>query len=160
MLPFSTGFMSTHSSMRFLTVQEQVAIFIGERKHGFWRIQENGFVRVYRKEGSTDGIAVEEKQAALDIDNCSADVQTDWHGDLDKLRLLDVLVNNYMHQDTMKSDFGYAFGDEIHEHNSTVQWLNWIDLPIYHAMFNGKYDDHVPIDLPMFFCQVNTYSYF
>ena len=50
-----------------------------------------------------------------------------------------------------KHKFEYVFSaDEV----SKEGWLNWIDLPIYHSKFGGKYDDHGPIDLPYWFCQV------
>ena len=34
---------------RFLSVFQQTAIIIGEAKHGLWRLQNNGFIREYRR---------------------------------------------------------------------------------------------------------------
>ena len=36
---------------RFLSVARQTATLIGEPKHGLWRIQDNGHVRCYRRNG-------------------------------------------------------------------------------------------------------------
>jgi len=37
--------------------------------------------------------------------------------------------------------------------------LNYVDLSIYHPKYNGKYDNHVPIDLPMFYCTMSQNDY-
>lgn len=39
--------------------------------------------------------------------------------------------------------------------------MNWVDLPISHAKYGGKYDDHVPIDLPHWYCTMSqgTFPY-
>ena len=34
---------------RFLSVFQQTSIVIGEPKHGVWRVQDNGFIREYRR---------------------------------------------------------------------------------------------------------------
>ena len=141
--PSSAGFMATHSTHWFLSMHEQTALLVGEGKHGVWRFQENGFIRVYRDKESP-GIPKDKGEAVLvdwkDKDNLAQDVKD----------LLDILAKNYMNIDA-NHEFNYSFGnDQV----SAEGWLNWIDLPIYHPKFEGKYDDHVPIDLPLFYCQV------
>lgn len=56
-MPILDGWMQTHHTYRFFTVREQVMTAIGEAKHGVWRIQDNGMVRLYRKAG-VDGVPV------------------------------------------------------------------------------------------------------
>jgi hypothetical protein len=124
-------------------MHEQTAILVGEGKHGVWRFQENGFIRVYRDKYCDCGIPQEKKEGVI----------VDWL-DLPRVSdatrdLLEILRVNYSNIDSNK-EFDYAFGEETSEEG----YLNWIDLPIYHAKFGGKYEDHVPIDLPLFYCQV------
>ena len=143
--------MMTHGTPRFMSVFEQTAVVIGEPKHGMWRFQENGFVRVYREVGK-EGIPPEKKNEVLDLKG-KVDVRVATkEKDEETNRLFDILQHNYMNIDP-KHNFDYAFGDEIHE-ESDKRWLNWIDLPIFHSKFGGKYEDHVPIDLPIWYCQV------
>ena len=52
-MPALDGHFQTHNTYRFVTVREQVLTVIGEAKHGMWRIQDNGLVRLYRKFGTT-----------------------------------------------------------------------------------------------------------
>ena len=145
MLPASTGFMASHSAVRFLSVFEQVALLIGERKHGLWRYQENGFIRVYREKGSKEGIMVEEKRAAIDMGGCTGEAKTD-----EDRRLLAIIKKCYLQLKV--GEFEYAFGDEEQKDN---KWLNWIDLPMYHPFFEKRYEDHVPVDLSIYYCQVS-----
>jgi len=142
--PSSSGYMATHSTHRFLTIHEQTALLVGEGKHGVWRFQENGFIRVYRGKGRK-GVPVEDKEAAID-----SGLLEDKAGRED---LLDTLRFNYSAID-VNVEFDYAFGEEIEK-----GYLNWIDLPIYHAMFEGKYEDHDPIDLPVYYCQMSSPNY-
>ena len=37
--------------------------------------------------------------------------------------------------------------------------MNFIDLTIYHAKYDGKYEDHVPIDLPSYYCTMSQGNY-
>ena len=141
--------MSTHSSIRFLSVFEQVAVNIGERKHGMWRYQENGFIRLYREKGSKEGITVEEKRAAIDMGGCTGEAKTD-----EQRRLLRIIRKYYLQLKIGK--FKYAFGEEVQE---DTQWLNWIDIPMYHPFFEKKYENHVPVDLSIYYCQVNLTTY-
>ena len=143
--PSSVGFMATHGTHRFLAVHEQTALLVGEGKHGVWRFQENGFIRVYRSKGADTGIPKDEKEAVL-VDTKDKEV---YNLDSRKVELLGILKKYYKNIDP-KHEFDYAFGEEF----SDEGWLNWIDLTIYHPQFDEKYDDHVPIDLPLFYCQV------
>ena len=138
----ATGFMATHGPPRFVSVFEQVALVIGEPKHGIWRFQENGYIRVYRGKDKA-GIPVDKKENVLDLTERSGNEE-----------LFDIVKNNYMNNDP-KHNFDYAFGEEIHE-DGEQKFLNWIDLPIFHPKFDGKYEDHDPIDLPLWYCQVRT----
>ena len=38
-------------------------------------------------------------------------------------------------------------------------YLNFIDLSIYHPKYKGKYNTHVPIDLPHFYCTMTQNDY-
>ena len=142
--------MGTHGTYRFLSMHEMTAMLIGEAKHGFWRYQENGFIRVYRVDGK-DGIPLDNKTSNFtDISNRSSneDEQTN--------RLLNILKENYKSINTTNSKkFNYHFGDE--SESDEKHWLNWIDLPIYHDKFNNtQYKDHDPIDLSVYYCQVSV----
>ena len=138
--------MSTHGTPRFVSVFEQTALVIGEPKHGIWRFQENGFIRVYRAKGKK-GIHVANKEDALDLEERS-----------DKADLYDIVMSNYMNNDP-KHNFDYAFGDEVHVEQDGERYLNWIDLPIFHPKFGKKYVDHDPIDLPLWYCQVGNHFF-
>ena len=148
--PSTSGFMATHGTHRFLALHEQTGLLVGEGKHGVWRFQENGFIRVYREEGK-EGIPVEMKEVVLDFESVE-----DGEEDEERNRLFEILQNNYKNYDPkFKDDFNYTFNVTLKSDNDS---LNWIDLPIYHPKFNNKYEDHVPIDLPLFYCQVNIFA--
>jgi len=144
--PSAHGFMATHSTHRFLAIHEHTALVVGEGKHGVWRFQENGFIRVYRGKGMAgivDTTKSKDKVLAMELDenNKVKDEDRD---------MLDILKSSYMNIDS-NHEFDYAFGKE-----SEGGFWNWIDLPIYHPMFEGKYEDHVPIDLPVYYCQTSS----
>ena len=157
--PSTSGFMATHGTHRFLALHEQTGLLVGEGKHGVWRFQENGFIRVYRAEGK-EGIPAVKKEVVLDLESVEEGEE-----DEERNRLFEILQNNYKNYDPkFKGDFNYPFHQdykapeiEISEEGSN-SWLNWIDLPIYHPKFNNTYEDHVPIDLPLFYCQVNIFA--
>ena len=151
--PSTTGFMATHGTHRFLAMHEQTGLLVGEGKHGVWRFQENGFIRVYRNNSEgIIGIPADKKEVVLDFESVQEGEE-----DAERNRLFKILQYNYKNYDPkFKDDFNYPFNKtfkapEISEDGS----LNWIDLPIYHPKFNNTYEDHVPIDLPLFYCQVN-----
>jgi hypothetical protein len=54
-MPFGPGLFLPTGPYRHLLVFEQTLVMIGEPKHGMWRVQENGFVREYLKNG-TEGL--------------------------------------------------------------------------------------------------------
>ena len=139
--------MGTHGTYRFLSMHQKTALLIGETKHGFWRYQENGFIRVYRVDGKA-GIPLDNKTSNFtDISNRSS------NEDEQTKRFLDILEGNYNSIDPTKK-FNYHFGNE--SESDGEHWLNWIDLPIYHAKFDKKYKDHDPIDLSVYYCQVSV----
>jgi len=139
-LPSASGFMGTHGTYRHFTVHEQTAMMIGEGKHGMWRIQGAGFVRVYRTQGE-EGIKEEDRNSALDGKD---------------MKLNSILVNHYTHQDGSENrDHKHSFGEEISEDGI----LNWLDLTIYHPKFEGKYNDHPVMDLPWYYCGLSGADY-
>ena len=150
--PAVTGFMGQFGTYRFLSMFEMMAMFIGEEKHGMWRFQENGFIRVYRDKSKNVGILEDEKDKAIESGLHYVDAKYTRDD-----RLLGILKNNYMNVNPAL-DFDYAFGDDtsiiINTIGRRVEVLNWIDLPIYHEKFTRKYENHVPIDTPAYFCQV------
>ena len=139
-------------------MHEQTAMLVGEGKHGVWRFQENGFIRIYRGVGK-EGIPPQKREGVRDlrenvvIDDDMEDKESAWEIN----RLLIILERNYMPIDP-NFEFNHQFGEEVFEPNGR-NWLNWIDLPIYHARFAGKYKEHVPIDLPVYYCQVKIIKY-
>ena len=131
-------------------------MFIGEEKHGMWRFQENGFIRVYRDNSTNVGILIEEREKAIESGLNYVDAEKYPRNDA----LLSILKINYMNVDPYQ-DFDYAFGDETsiitNEDGREVEVFNWIDLPIYHEKFTRKYANHVPIDTPSYYCQVMSF---
>ena len=153
--PSSSGYMATHSTFRFLAMHEQTALLVGEGKHGVWRFQENGFIRVYREKGK-EGIPQEKREEVLDLDERVEVMDDTREQDEEINRLFEILQDNYQNIDpNYNFTFDYAFGDEVFKAENGSRWLNWIDLPIFHGKFGKKYEDHVPIDLPTYYCQVN-----
>ena len=63
-----------------------------------------------------------------------------------------------MNFDPYNQYFDYAFTNDTsnitNANGRKVEVLNWIDLPIYHEKFTRKYENHVPIDTPAYYCQV------
>ena len=153
-----TGFMGQFGTYRFLSMFEMMAMFIGEEKHGMWRFQENGFIRVYRDKSKNVGILKDEKEEAIESGLHYVDAEKYPRNDT----LLNIIENNYMNVDPYQyQDFDYAFGDETSiitdENGREVEVLNWIGLPIYHEKFTRKYENHVPIDTPSYYCQVISF---
>lgn len=134
-LPVYFGYMNTNSTYRFVNIVEQVFTMIGEGKHGLWRVQENGTVRLYRQNNS-EGIPVD------------ADLFSDKYADLIK--------HNYRSFLPSESWSGYKYPDQKVAEDGK---LNFIDLPITHPVFQGKYDDHEPIDLANWYCTMSANDY-
>lgn len=134
-LPSLSGYMNTNYTYRFISVTEQVLTMIGEGKHGVWRVGENGHVRMYRRKGAP-GLA----QGADPLNPANQlVVQSDYGSFLAEERF-----DGYKYPDQQLSEDGR---------------LNFIDLPITHALFRGKYDRHEPIDLPSYYCTMSEADY-
>ena len=134
-LPIYSGYMSTNYTYRFVNVVEQTMTMIGEGKHGLWRVQDNGMVREYRKkdaQGLKDGADLfdEGNMAIVESDYASYIPEESWGG--------------YKHPHQRVSEEGY---------------LNFIDVPLHHPKYKGKYADHVAIDLPHFYCTMSANQY-
>jgi len=134
-LPFYSGYMSTNYTYRFITVAEQVLTMIGEGKHGLWRVQENGTVREYLKKGAS-GLST---NADLSAKENLAKIESDYGSFLPE-----------------ESWSGYKYPDEKINKDGK---LNFIDLPISHPKYKGKYAKHAPIELPNFYCTMSENDY-
>jgi len=134
-LPIYSGYMNTNYTYRFVNVVEQTFTMIGEGKHGLWRVQDNGTIREYRKNG-TKGLA--EDADLFDENN------------------LATISNQYSHYIPEESWDGYK-----HPHQRLAEDgnLNFIDLPLSHPKYKGKYAGHAPIDLPHFYCTMSANRY-
>ena len=134
-LPVYSGHVSTNNTYRFINVVEQVLTMIGEGKHGLWRIQDNGMVREYRKKKS--------KGIRKDTDI------------FDKKNLKNI-SEDYGHYLKKEGLNGYKLPqNKIDKDN----YLKYIDLPINHPKYKGKYLNHVPIDLPIWYCTMSQADY-
>lgn len=134
-LPVFSGHMNTNYTYRFVNVVEQTMTMIGEGKHGLWRVQDNGTIREYRKkdaQGLPDGANLfdEANLATIENDYASYIPEESWGG--------------YKHPHQKLTEDGH---------------LNFIDLPLHHPKYKGKYDDHVAIDLPHFYCTMSANQY-
>ncbi|XP_066912681.1 uncharacterized protein [Clytia hemisphaerica] len=145
-LPFVTGFLGTHGTYRFLNIAEQVATMIGDGKHGLWRVQHNGFIREYRKKGATGlppGIEANSQTTLQDNGYQQA------------------VLHSYSHHLPDEGFSGYKFPDQaVSDGSDGIEGhQNWIDLSIYHEKYGGKYNNHVPIDLPQYYCTLSQDNY-
>jgi hypothetical protein len=134
-LPVYYGYMNTNMTYRFVNIVEQVFTMIGEGKHGLWRIQEMGTVRQYLrkdKQGLPEG------------------------ADLNDPQYQDIIEHHYSAYLPEESWSGYKYPDQRLNENGR---LNFIDLPITHAKFDGKYDEHEAIDLPNWYCTMSANDY-
>lgn len=136
-LPVYTGYMSTNYTYRFITIAEQVMTMIGEGKHGLWRIQENGTVREYLKK---DGKGLPTG------------------ADLNASKNLATIESEYSAYLPEEGWLGYKYPDDRVSKDGK---LNYIDLPINHPKFKGRYAKHEPIELPNYYCTMsgNDYPY-
>tara|TARA_R110002050_G_scaffold57423_1_gene128782 strand:+ start:2353 stop:3903 length:1551 start_codon:yes stop_codon:yes gene_type:complete len=134
-LPVYFGYMNTNSTYRFVNIVEQVLSMIGEGKHGLWRIQENGTVREYLKVGA--------KGLTPGADLTAKETQT-------------IIAENYSSYLPDESWSGYKYPDQkLNEQGK----LNFIDLPITHQKYKGKYAKHEPVDLPNWYCTMSANDY-
>ena len=133
-LPAFDGHMQTTNTYRFISVREQIFTMIGEHKHGLWQVQESGFIREYLKAN------------AIGLPNTATQENAD----------LVVVMEGYAaylpDQDEPYNWAGYtAPSDKINAMGN----LQYIDLPISHPKYMGKYDEHPPIDLPLWYCTMS-----
>jgi hypothetical protein len=140
-MPSLDGHMKTHDTYRFITIREQVMTVIGEAKHGLWRVQDTGIVRLYRKHEAT-GVPV------------GADV---YQEDLQDSIKNDYKANLIPGVETSDEEgwAGYRYAQDDDGDGQAA----FVDVPIYHPVFGGVYDDHPVIDLPHFICSMSTYNY-
>ena len=140
-LPAYYGQMQTNNTYRFFNVNEQVATMIGEGKHGLWRYQDNGTVREYltmaAKAAGQGLIAGEDPNNSLLFDEAS-----EW--------------DNYSPIDAADSWNGYF--DAVNPVNADGN-QTYVDIPISHPKYAGKYNSHVPIDLPGWYCTMSGPEY-
>ena len=134
-LPVFSGYMNTNYTYRFVNVVEQTMTMIGEGKHGLWRVQDNGTIREYRKKDSQglmqgEDIFANANLATIENDYASYLPEESWDG--------------YKHPHQMVAEDGR---------------LNFIDLPLHHPKYKGKYKEHVAIDLPHFYCTMSANQY-
>lgn len=117
-------------------------IFFILGKHGVWRIQENGLIREYRKKGKI-GLT-----KSIDVNSASINFNH-----------RDIIKQNYAHYIPEEGRAGYKYPDERisdGKYDGLKNYLNFIDLNIYHPKYNGKYDHHVAIDLPYYYCIISA----
>ena len=136
--PFLSGHVGTAGTYRHLSVQEQTFFMIGEPKHGLWRVQDNGHVRMYRREGRLGLNQNTNLRGFTDVDRIRAD---------------------YVTGAELYGTGAYRYPDQevtVENADQTGGRLNFIDLSIHHEYFNGTYADHVPIDLPFYYCTMSS----
>lgn len=140
-LPAYHGQMQTNNTYRFFNVNEQVATMIGEGKHGLWRYQDNGTVREYltmaAKAAGQGLVAGEDPNNSALFDEAS-----EW--------------DNYSPIDAADSWNGYF--DAVDPVNADGN-QTYVDIPVSHPKYAGKYDSHVPIDLPGWYCTMSGPEY-
>jgi len=145
-LPFVTGYMGTHGTYRFMTVSEQTLFAIGDAKHGVWRLHDNGHVREYRKKGKI---------------GLPTGLNPNSQSTVSKNSYTNTIKHNYAAYIPEEGWTGYKYPDQaISDGSDGVKGhQNFIDLSIYHPKYGGKYNDHVPIDLPFFYCTMTGFGY-
>jgi hypothetical protein len=112
-----------------------VFTMIGEGKHGLWRVQESGTIREYLKKGAR---GLPENADLTDQGN------------------LEAISKDYAAYLPGEDWAGYKYPDERVTKDNR---LNYIDLPINHPKYQGKYAQHAPIDLPNFYCTMSENDY-
>jgi hypothetical protein len=130
-LPVYSGYMQTNDTYRFVNVLEQVFTMVGEGKHGLWRLQENGMIREYRRRGA---VGLPAGADVLDPGNFAA------------------IEEDYSHFLPGEGVDGYK--DPFVPVDDRGR-LNFVDLPITHPKYRGKYRNHAPIDLPHWYCTMS-----
>ena len=100
-------------------------------------MQENGYIREYKKK-NRHGLPP-------DVDpNAATTLQDNGYKQ--------TITHNYAYHLPEEGESGYKHPDQ---NVSAEGYLNFVDLSIYHPKYGGKYNDHVPIDLPYFYCMTS-----
>ena len=115
-------------------------------KHGLWRVHHNGFIREYRKKGMNGlppGIDANSKTTLQDNGYQQA------------------ILHSYSHHIPEEGFSGYKYPDQaVSDGSDGIKGhQNWVDLSIYHEKYGGKYNNHVPIDLPQYYCTLSQGGY-
>ncbi len=134
-LPVYQGHMQTNNTFRFLNVAEQVFTMMGEGKHGLWRLQENGMIREYLRKGAP-GLP-----AGADVFDPANRA---------------VIERDYSHFLPEEGFGGYK--DPFEPVNANGR-RNFVDLPITHPKYRGRYNRHGAIDLPHWYCTMSEPNY-
>jgi hypothetical protein len=134
-LPVYAGHMQTNDTFRFVNIAEQVFTMTGEGKHGLWRLQENGMIREYLRSGAT-GLRP--------------------GADLSDPANLSIIRSDYGHFLPEEGFDGYK--DPFEPVNAEGR-SSFIDLPITHPKYGGKYRNHVAIDLPHWYCTMSDANF-
>ena len=162
-LPVFHGHIETNRTYRFANVAEQVLTIIGDGKHGLWRTQDDGRIRLY--------ITKDADSANMDLGiPAPANFVADQNLVNDPL-LMDAFVQTLtpaqitqLATEYSSFDDSAGFGSPGNGGYKAVTGgfngqlavnasgnMGFIDVPISHPVFAGKYDNHVPIDLPAWF---------
>ncbi len=143
-LPVYHGNMQTNKTYRFVNVMEQVFTMIGDGKHGLWRYQDNGTIREY----NTDTTLATGLTAPDDADLKHPDEMADYVAGLSAADI----GSQYAHVFDTGGDFsGYKSNANV----APGAPAPFLDLPIFHERYQGKYAAHVPIDLPAYYCTMS-----
>ena len=123
-----------------------IDFFFHPAKHGLWRVQENGFIREYRKKGKNGlppGLDPNSDEALMDNGHRAT------------------ITHNYAFHLPGEAESGYKYPDQtVSDGSDGIEGhQNFVDLSIYNMKYGGKYNDHVPIDLPFFYCLTSGPSF-
>lgn len=133
-LPAFDGYIQTTNTYRFISVREQIFTMIGEHKHGLWQVQESGFIREYLK---ANAIGLPSTATLEDAD------------------LLIVMEDYAAYLPDSNEPYNRAGYAAPSAKINAMGNLQYIDLPISHPKYMGKYDEHPPIDLPSWYCAMS-----
>jgi len=165
--------MQTTRTYRFVNVAEQVFTMVGDGKHGLWRYQDSGLIREYitsGADGSGGGVAAPAESLADPLflrEPRNMDAFIDGLSGADMARL----GTDYAATEHLGPNPGDSFGSPGNGgYKSYTGGFNsvsvnasgavtMVDLPLNHPKYGGKYDDHVPIDLPAWYCTMSYNGY-